>query len=268
MEPYRSWQSVCRFSLPFLLPLLVAASRCRLAKQNHCAVQYCRRRDCRCRAEFGKFGFFCSLFTIHYSLRSRCRLAKQNNCAVQYCRRRDCRCRRNRGVEIGFITHHSSFIIHLPLLTPRHPGSFQSGASVLPQSSVLSPQSCVFKLPVPAPVINCYFGESNPQLSIKSVCCAIGPCICPVFTGITVKMKRFWLQFGGVKSPGGAILPANRRCLVEFGKFGFFGSLFTAHCSLLTVHCSLRSRCRLAKHILSIVYSPKIEGLRVEGFRD
>jgi hypothetical protein len=55
---------------------------------------------------------------------------------------------------------------------------------------------------------------------------------------------------------------------VEFGKFGFFCSLFTAHCSLLTVHCSLRSRCRLAKHILSIVYSPKIEGLRVEGFRD
>jgi len=198
LEPYRSWQSVCRFSLPFLLPLLVAASRCRLAKQNHCAVQYCRRRDCRCR--------------------------------------------RNRGVEIGFITHHSSFIIHLPLLTPRHPGSFQSGASVLPQSSVLSPQSCVFKLPVPAPVINCYFGESNPQLSIKSVCCAIGPCICPVFTGITVKMKRFWLQFGGVKSPGGAILPANRSCLVEFGKFGF---------SLFTDHCSLQSRCRLAKLIRS-----------------
>jgi len=28
------------------------------------------------------------------------------------------------------------------------------------------------------------------------------------------------------------------------------------------------SGCRLAKHILSMVYSPKIEGLRVEGFRD
>jgi hypothetical protein len=28
------------------------------------------------------------------------------------------------------------------------------------------------------------------------------------------------------------------------------------------------SGCRLGKHILSMVYSPKIEGLRVEGFRD
>jgi len=60
----------CRFSLPFLLPLLNAASRRRLAKQNHCVVQYCRRRNCRCRAELGKFGFFCSLFTAHRSLRS------------------------------------------------------------------------------------------------------------------------------------------------------------------------------------------------------
>jgi len=32
----------CRFSLPFLSPLLVAASGCRLAKQNHCALQYRR----------------------------------------------------------------------------------------------------------------------------------------------------------------------------------------------------------------------------------
>ena len=55
-------------------------------------------------------------------------------------------------------------------------------------------------------------------------------------------MKRFWLQFGGVKSPGGTILPANRSCLVEFGKFGF---------SLFTDHCSLQSRCRLAKLIRS-----------------
>ncbi len=53
------------FLLPFLLPLQDAASRCRLAKQNHRAVQYCRRRDCRCRAESRKFGFFCSLFTAH-----------------------------------------------------------------------------------------------------------------------------------------------------------------------------------------------------------
>ena len=61
-------------------------------------------------------------------------------------------------------------------------------------------------------------------------------------------MKRFWLQFGAVKSLGGKILPANRRRLVEFGKFGFFCSLFTVprvaiepkgvifNCSLFTVH--------------------------------
>ena len=110
MEPYRSWQSVCRFSLPFLLPLLVAASRCRLAKQNHCAVQYCRRRDCRCRAEFGKFGFFCSLFTIHYSLRSRCRLAKQNNCELQY--RRPIADLERSLENLAFSVHCSLFTIH------------------------------------------------------------------------------------------------------------------------------------------------------------
>src|SRR5208283_649355 len=36
---------------------------------------------------------------------------------------------------------------------------------------------------VHAPVITCYRRESNPKLSIKSVCCVISPCICPVFTG-------------------------------------------------------------------------------------
>ena len=129
--------------------------------------------------------------------------------------------------------HHSSFITHHSSFTFR-------SSPLSPQSSVLSPVSSPFLFP--APVITCYCGESNPKLSIKSVCCAISPCICPVFTGITVKMKRFWLQFGGVKSPGGTILPANRSCLVEFGKFGF---------SLFTDHCSLQSRCRLAKLIRS-----------------
>jgi hypothetical protein len=37
-----SFLAFCRFRLPFLLPLLDAASRCRLAKQNHCALQYRR----------------------------------------------------------------------------------------------------------------------------------------------------------------------------------------------------------------------------------
>ena len=56
----------CHFSLPFLLPLLDAASRCRLADLNLFTLQYCRKRNCRCRAEFRKFGFF--LFTSHCSL--------------------------------------------------------------------------------------------------------------------------------------------------------------------------------------------------------
>ena len=150
-----SLPSGCLFSLPFLLPLLDAVSRRRLAKQNHCAVEYCRRRNCRCRAEFRKFGFFCSLLTTHYSLRSRCRLAEQNYCAVQYCRRRNCTCRRNRGVEIGFsslITHHSSLIIHHSPSAPH--SSVLRGAynpakhhSKIAQRRAGGPQSCVFPLP-------------------------------------------------------------------------------------------------------------------------
>jgi len=72
--------------------------------------------NCRSRAEFGKFGFFCSLFTIHHSLRSRCRLAKQNYCAVQY--------RRSiADVEgIGELKLASSLITHRSPSAP-HPSS-------------------------------------------------------------------------------------------------------------------------------------------------
>ena len=42
--PLHSFTPSCflPFPLPFLLPLQDAASRCRLAKQNHCALQYRR----------------------------------------------------------------------------------------------------------------------------------------------------------------------------------------------------------------------------------
>ena len=157
----------------------------------------------------------------------------------------------------SLITHHSSFFLSAPRFTAFLLLSFRSIAFLCD----LCASAVKFGLPAsiflfPAPVITCYCGESNSKLSIKSVCCAISPCICPVFTGITVKMKRFWLQFGGVKSPGGAILPANRRCLVEVRKFGFF-------CSLFTIHYSLRSRCRLAKRCIFLKFWQAYEGKRL-----
>jgi hypothetical protein len=176
--------------LPFPLPLQDAASGCRLTKQNHRAIEYCRRRNCRRRAEFRKFGFFCSLLTTHYSLRSPCRLAKQNHCALQY--------RRPiadvEGIGELKLTSHCSPPRKFPVLGLSPPWRVQPGETPLQdcpapgrRPSVLSPEKASRSpLPVPAPVITCYFGESNPKLSIKSVCCAIGPCICPVFTGITV----------------------------------------------------------------------------------
>ena len=84
------------FSLPFLLPLLNAASGCRLAGLDPFMVQ----------------------------------ILPANR-----------RCRRNRGVEIGFITHHSSFFLPAsrfllsPSDLPPSPLAFSS------QSSVLSPAS-------------------------------------------------------------------------------------------------------------------------------
>ena len=107
--------SFCLFSLPFLLPLLNAASRRRLAKQNHCALQYRRPiADVEGIGEL-KLVSHCSLVTIHYSLftakpspfgkpKSLCATIPPTNC----------RCRRNPGVEIGFITHHSSFFLPAP----------------------------------------------------------------------------------------------------------------------------------------------------------
>jgi hypothetical protein len=84
--------------------------------------------------------------------------------------------------ELKLVSNRSLFFAHSsPLTVPRvaiEPSGVIFDCSQLPASRSL--------LPVPAPVITCYFGESNPKLSIKSVCCAIGPCICPVFTGITV----------------------------------------------------------------------------------
>ncbi len=64
--PRSSLPSFCRFSLPFLLPLLDAASRCRLTKQNHFALQY-RQPNCRCRRERGVQIGFSSLITHHSS---------------------------------------------------------------------------------------------------------------------------------------------------------------------------------------------------------
>ena len=161
-----------------------------------------------------------------------------------------------------FTIHYSLFTaLCFPLPAPRFTAflllSFRSIAFLCD----LCASAVKFGLPAsiflfPAPVITCYCGESNSKLSIKSVCCAISPCICPVFTGITVKMKRFWLQFGGVKCPGGTILPANRRCLVEVRKFGFF-------CSLFTIHYSLRSRCRLAKRCIFLKFWQAYEGKRL-----
>jgi hypothetical protein len=108
--------------------------------------------------------FHCTPQPSSHFAASRPRLAKQNHCALQY--RRPIA-----DVEgIGELKLVSSLITHHSPSAP-HP-------------SVPSPQSCVFTLP--APVISCYCGQSDPKLSIKSACYAIGPCICPVFTGITV----------------------------------------------------------------------------------
>jgi hypothetical protein len=58
--------SRCLFSLPFLLPHLDAASGCRLAKQNHCALQYRRPiADLERSLENSAFSVHYSLFTIH-----------------------------------------------------------------------------------------------------------------------------------------------------------------------------------------------------------
>ena len=177
--------SFCLFSLPFLLPLLNAASRRRLAKQNHCALQYRRPiADVEGIGEL-KLVSHCSLVTIHYSLftakpspfgkpKSLCATIPPTNC----------RCRRNPGVEIGFITHHSSFII-LPLRSPLH-CFFTLVFSFNCLPLLLCGESWFSRFLLPAPVITCYCGEANPKLSIKSACCAISPCICPVFTGNTV----------------------------------------------------------------------------------
>ncbi|MFZ0931375.1 MAG: hypothetical protein WAN11_22415, partial [Syntrophobacteraceae bacterium] len=54
-------------------------------------------------------------------------------------------------------------------------------------------------------VITCYCRESNPKLSIKSVCCAISPCIRPVFTGITVTVHREFHHRDGTWSGQGEI---------------------------------------------------------------
>ncbi len=131
--PCSSLPSFCLFSLPFLLPLMNAASGCRLAKQNHCAVEY--RRPIADVEGIGEFKLVSSL-----------------------------------------IIHHSPSAPHPSVPSPQtselclHPSCFP----------LLAPR---FLLPAPS---SCYRRESNPKLPIKSVCCAIGPCICPVFTGITV----------------------------------------------------------------------------------
>ena len=133
--PLHSFTPSCflPFPLPFLLPLQDAASRCRLAKQNHCALQY--RRPIADLEGIGKVKL-----TSHCSLLTAPRVAIEPRGDIFNCSLLPAPC---------FPAHYSLFTIH-------------------------------------GPVITCYRREYNPRLSIKSVCCATGPCICPVFTGITV----------------------------------------------------------------------------------
>ncbi len=68
LAPCSSLPSFCRFSLPFLVPLLNAASRCRLPRPYHCAVQYRRPiADVEGIGEL-KLVSYCSLFTADCSL--------------------------------------------------------------------------------------------------------------------------------------------------------------------------------------------------------
>ncbi len=67
--PCSSLPSFCLFSLP----LLIAVSGCRFSLPFGKTKSLCGtilKTNCRSRAEFGKFGFFCSLFTAHCSSRS------------------------------------------------------------------------------------------------------------------------------------------------------------------------------------------------------
>ena len=156
--PLHSFTPSCflPFPLPFLLPLQDAASRCRLAKQNHCALQY--RRPIADLEGIGKVKL-----TSHCSLLTAPRVAIEPRGVIFNCS----------------LLPASCFPLHVP-----HSSPFTVPRSPLPASCSLLPASRFTLLLLP--VITCYRRESNPKLSIKSVCYAIGPCICPVFTGITV----------------------------------------------------------------------------------
>jgi hypothetical protein len=89
------------FLLPFLLPLLNAASGCRLAKQNHCEVQY--RRPITDVEGIRELKLVSSLITHHSSFflpapRFTAFLLLSSRSIAFRCPL--------------FITHHSSFIIH------------------------------------------------------------------------------------------------------------------------------------------------------------
>ena len=88
---------------------------------------------------------------------------------------------RNRGVA-DEMTLKVFFIIHDSPFTNRGFHPLKEGALFFTiHYSLFTIHYSLFT--IHAPVITCYGRESNPKPSIKSVCCAISPCICPVFTG-------------------------------------------------------------------------------------
>jgi len=71
------------FFFPLLVAASIAASGCRFAKQNHCAVQYCQPiGDVECTGEL-KLVFHCSLFTAHCSLFTVSRVSKRSQTGLQ-----------------------------------------------------------------------------------------------------------------------------------------------------------------------------------------
>jgi len=121
IRPFTRFSSFCRFWLPFLLPLPVAAYGCRFAGLIPFMIRYRRLQ------RIGVVDWFwclvsqfltahCSRLTVHCEAvaASGCRLAAQDSFIVQYCRKRNRRSKKGCRALVP-TNHHSLFTNVFPL---------------------------------------------------------------------------------------------------------------------------------------------------------